>query len=542
MALSLAQNCVPSAFSPSVYGTEIQSLEANLITNYSATVPAAFRYTSPSVQLQNATFCNVTVTYTHTGQNENVVTEAWLPMEWNERFMAVGGGGWVAGRFFLSYNAMLGALADGFATITTDAGLGSATEPSSWAQVSRGNVNLYNLQNLGSISLNDQALIGKSLIKSFYGRAQKYSYWNGCSQGGRQGLMVAQRYPTAFDGIAAGAPAINWNKLVTFVQWPQQIMNELGQWPYMCELDAITLAAVSACDKLDGVIDGIISDVGKCFDAFDPFSVVGETTACAQLNGTQKTITKAAANVLNATWHGRITADGKKDYHGILPGSDLTGNLPKSFGQPGIVATACTEKGCTGMPSNLGTLWFKLFVAKNASLDMTSLTREEFDGLAYSGTQQYASLLETNDADLRAFKAAGGKMVTFHGLADNVIPPGGTEDYYNAVTDIIPEVHDFYRYFEIPGLGHCFGGVSESPTGLFRQLRDWVENGTAPENTPIEVTVSNMIHHRILCPYPQTSIFGQECGDASKNECWHCSGDNLISSYTKRPAQPWNEL
>ncbi|GJC86075.1 putative feruloyl esterase ARB_07085 [Colletotrichum liriopes] len=542
MALSLIQNCVPSTFSLSVYGTEIQSLEANLITNYNATVPAAYRFTSPSVQLQNATFCNVTITYTHSGQNDSITTEAWLPAEWNERFMAVGGGGWVAGRFFLSYSAMRGAIADGYATITTDAGLGSAMEPSPWAQTSPGNVNLYNLQNLGSVSLNEQAVIGKSLIKSFYGQAPKYSYWNGCSQGGRQGLMLAQRYPTAFDGIAAGAPAINWNKLVTFVQWPQQVMNELGQWPYMCELDAITLAAVSACDQLDGTIDGVISDARKCLNSFNPFSVVGDSTACAQLNGTQKTITKAAAIVLNATWHGRVTADGKQDYHGVLPGSDLTGNLPTSFGQPGIVTTACTEKGCTGTPSNLGTLWFKLFVSKSEPLDMTKLTREEFDGLAYSGTQQYASLLETNDADLRAFRAAGGKMVTFHGLADNIIPPGGTEDYYNAVTDIIPEVHDFYRYFEAPGLGHCFGGASDSPTGLFQQLRNWVENGTAPEKTPIKITVGNTTHDRILCPYPQTSVFSKECGDVSKDKCWSCSGDIPVSSRTTRSSQLRNEL
>ncbi|KAK6209813.1 hypothetical protein QIS74_11397 [Colletotrichum tabaci] len=536
MALSLAQNCVPSAFNPLVYGTEIKSLEANLVTNYSASVPEAYRYTSPSVELQNVTFCNITVTYTHPGQNDSIVAEAWLPTEWNERFLAVGGGGWVAGRFFLSYNAMQGALADGYATITTDAGLGSSVEPSQWAQTSPGNVNLYNLQNLGSVSLNEQAIIGKSLIKSFYGQAPKYSYWNGCSQGGRQGLMLAQRYPTAFDGIAAGAPAINWNKLFTFIQWPQQVMNELGQWPFMCELDAITLAAVSACDELDGVVDGIVSDVKQCLGTFDPFSVVGESTACAQLNGTRKIITSAAATVLNATWHGR------EDYHGILPGADLTGNSPRSFGQPGIAATDCTEKGCAGTPSNLGTSWLKLFVAKHATLDMAKLTREEFDSLAYSGTQQYASMIETSDADLRAFKAAGGKMVTFHGLADNIIPPGGTEDYYNAVADVDPEVRDFYRYFEAPGLGHCFGGASGSPTGLFQQLRNWVENGTAPEKTPIKIAVGDTTHDRILCPYPQTSVFDHDCGDASKAGCWSCSGGVSAANRSKRSAQRWNEL
>ncbi|KXH49438.1 hypothetical protein CSIM01_03726 [Colletotrichum simmondsii] len=433
MSLSLAQNCVPSTFSPVLYGAEILSLEANLVTNYSASVPSAFRYTSPAVQLTNATFCNVTITYTHPGQNDNLVTEAWLPENWNERFMAVGGGGWVAGRFFLSYNAMNGAIADGFATITTDAGLGSANEPSPWALNSPGNVNLYNLQNLASVSLKDEAIIGKSLIKSYYSQDPQYSYWAGCSQ-------------------------------------------------------------------------------------------------------------EAAATVVNATWHGHVTADGQRPYHGILPGADFTGNKPTSFNQPGIVMTSCNEKGCTDEPSNLGTAWFKLFIAKNETFDLTNMSREEYDALVYSGRQQYESIVETADPDLRQFKAAGGKMVTFHGLADNIIPPGGTEDYYKAVNEVIPDIQDFYRYFEAPGLGHCFGGVSGTPTGLFAQLRNWVENGTAPNQTPIQIAVGNATHNRILCPYPQKSVFNDGCGDASKAECWSCSESPVKSNTTKRAAPMFHGL
>ncbi|CAG9947270.1 unnamed protein product, partial [Clonostachys rosea f. rosea IK726] len=489
MALLSTEFCTPSAFNPSLYGAQILSIQANLVTNYSASVPEAFRYTSPSVELKNATFCNITVTYTHPGQNDSIITEAWLPTEWNERFMAVGGGGWVAGRFFLSYNAMNGAIADGYATITTDAGLGSADEPSPWALNSPGNVNLYNLQNLGSVSLNDEAMIGKSLIKSYYGKDAKFSYWAGCSQGGRQGLMLAQRYPDVYDGIVAGAPAIHWSKLVTSILWPHQVMNELGEFPYACELDAITAAAISACDDSDGITDGVISNVDACLKSFDASSLVGKPITCAQKNDTQLLITEAAARVANATWHGHVTANDEHDYHGIMPGADLTGNSPRSYGQPGIVTTACDESGCKSVPSYLATSWFSLFVAKNATFDLTRLTRKEFDLLAQTGFQEFASLIETSDPDLRRFRDAGGKMVTFHGLADNVIPPGGTRDYYEAVGMITPDVHDFYRLFEAPGLGHCFGGASGPPTTLFEQLRGWVENGTAPEKTPVKVSV-----------------------------------------------------
>lgn len=158
MTPSLSNACIPATFGlPSIFGAEILSLTANIVTNYTASVPDAYRFTQPSTEVTNATICNVTVSYTHPGQDDNIFVEAWLPVDkWNGRFQAVGGGGWVAGRFFLSYSAMAGAIADGYATITTDAGLGSAADASPWALLSPGNVNLYNLDNLGSRSLDDE--------------------------------------------------------------------------------------------------------------------------------------------------------------------------------------------------------------------------------------------------------------------------------------------------------------------------------------------------------------------------------------------------
>lgn len=234
--------------------------------------------------------------------------------------------------------------------------------------------------------------------------------------------MLAQRYPDIYDGIIAGAPAIKWNKLVTSIQWPHQVMNELNQFPYPCELDAVTQAAISKCDGLDGVMDGVISNISGCFESFDPFSVVGTSIACAQKNDTLHTISEAAAIVVNATWHGPVTTDGNTHYHGVLPGADLTGNQPTSFNQPGIVVTTCDDKGCESTPSYLGTSWFKLFVAKNETIDLTSLTRDDFDALAHAGSQQFSSMIETDDPDLRRFQAAGGKIITFHGLVSEAEP------------------------------------------------------------------------------------------------------------------------
>lgn len=159
MSLSLIEACNATTFDPVLFGAQILTLEADVVTNYSASVPEAFRYIAPAVELQNASFCNVTLSYTHPGQDDEIFVEAWLPLEsWNGRFQAVGGGGWVAGRFSLAYGAMKGALADGFATITTDAGLGNAMEASPWALSSPGNVNWNSLQNPASRSLNDEVL------------------------------------------------------------------------------------------------------------------------------------------------------------------------------------------------------------------------------------------------------------------------------------------------------------------------------------------------------------------------------------------------
>ena len=261
---------------------------------------------------------------------------------------------------------MSAAIGEGNATITTDAGLGAETNPINWGQISPGNVNLYLLQNLASVSLNDQAIIGKSLIKSFYGDPPKYLYFSGCSQGGRQGLMLAQRYPEAYDGIAASAPAVNWGEVLMAMYWPQMLMNIHEIYPHGCELDEITAAGIRHCDGYDGVVDGIIADPGTC--NFDPFFVVGHEFDCS---GKTMAISTGAAFIANATWAGPWSTKGKSLYPGPHIGSDLSGNGP--MGQ-GLAETVCFENGtCTGKPHELATSWISLFVAKDPAYDFSSM-------------------------------------------------------------------------------------------------------------------------------------------------------------------------
>jgi len=419
---SLAEACTAATFKPSAFGTEIISVQANLVTNYSASSPYFLRYVAPTVELRDSTFCNVTISYTHPGQDDEVFVETWLPIEnptWNGRFQAVGGGGWQAGRYDLSYGNMIGALADGFATVTTDAGLGSAELPTSWGLKSPGNINWPLFLNFAADSLIDEAVLGKQIVKNLYGQGPEYSYWNGCSQGGRQGLMLAQRYPTAYDGIAAAAPAIYIPEFLPIIQWPQQIMNELGHYPFSCELDAIRAAAIAACDDLDGLADGVINRNYQCLHTFDPYSLVGQTIKCAQpLNGTEIQISEAAAAVVNASWTGMTTEKGKVTWPGFRADADLTGNDPTTLSGIGIAKTTnCTlAGGCVGDPNSLGTQWLGLFVAKDPDFDYLNLTRAEWDDLVFYGIQQLDSIWGTADPDLSRFRDAGGKMVTFHGL------------------------------------------------------------------------------------------------------------------------------
>ncbi|KAL1837174.1 hypothetical protein VTJ49DRAFT_4184 [Mycothermus thermophilus] len=530
---SLAASCRPSTFSNiTFFGGEVLDIQATLITNYTAYAPEALRLTAPAVTLTEATFCNVTIAYTHPGQDDRLTVETWLPVEnpgWNGRLEAVGGGGWAAGRLAgFSYGTMTGALADGFATTTTDGGVSSENgfDPSSWVLNSPGNVNWLDLNNFAFVSLKEQAIIGKAVITSFYGRGPSYSYWNGCSQGGRQGLQLAQRYPDAYDGIVAGAPGLYLTRVAASLYWPQQVMNNLQAWPYGCELDALSAAATAACDGLDGVIDGAISaSADECLAAFDPFTVVGTPVEnCRQAGNRTVEISRAAAAVVNATWHGVTTAKGKKVWHGVPPGADLS-NDGADGSVPGVAVTDCSSGTCVGIPQPLTPPWFNLFLAGgDPSFDLASMTHEEYDEFVHLSRHVYRSTLETDDPDLSRFRDAGGKLITWHGLWDELIPSKGTEQYYNEVAATVSDVDGFFRHFEIPGLGHCFGRSSSNPTSLFAQLQAWVENSTAPTQSSVKLTVPDgSVHNRIICAYPKMAVLGQDgCDDPADEGCWSC--------------------
>lgn len=493
---AMANPCSISTFPyPDLPGASFLSGTAVPITNFS--IATIQNDSHLAANITSLDFCNVTLTYTHPGQNDTLNVKIYLPSSstWNGRFLGTGGGGYATGGFDSSLTYPV---SEGYVAAGTDGGHYTDDSPAAvlsaqnWALVSPGNVNLYLLQDFASVALNEMTIIGKSITASYYGKKADYSYWNGCSTGGRQGMMMAQRFPDGYNGILAAAPAINWVQFVVAEYWPQFIMNLLGVYPSACELEGITAAAIEACDKLDGVIDGLLSAPSLC--KFKANETVGKTVSCA--DGSSLTISKEAAEVAQASWDGPTTDDGKFLWYGFNPSSPLS---------PGIAGTTCTNgnTNCTGSPFQISSDWISLFVLKNASYPLQNLTRKEYTRIFHDSVQQFASIIGTSDADLSEFKATGGKIISWHGLADQLIFPNGTSSYYEKVEKLDRNVRDFYRYFEAPGVQHCAGGNGPYPLDALGALVNWVEEGKAPDVLAAKsVGMGHATIERDLCVWP----------------------------------------
>ncbi|KAK4942873.1 hypothetical protein LTR10_017449 [Elasticomyces elasticus] len=472
-AAATVDSCTSAAIAtPVVPGALITNLTADVVNNYSISITG---------ESNNWPAQNITV---------------WLPLTgWNGIFLGVGGGGFLAG----SPSSLAPAVQRGYAAVSTDAGhrSNSTSNATSWALVSNGNVNQYLLLDFGSRSVHDMTVLGKAVTTSFYGSAPNYSYWQGCSTGGRQGMMEAQRYPDDYDGIVAGAPAIQWNDLQAAQQWPFTVMINEGYAPPQCEFDAVNAAAIAACDGLDGLEDGIIAAPGLC--DFNPASLVGKTYTCDS-DGSQRQFSNKTATVVEKIWQGPVTANGSNAWYGILPGTNFSSLAP----------TETFANGTTiPQPFAISDNWYRNFLFKDPNYNTSNITYGQFPALTHQSHQEYDSVIGTADPDLSAYKARGGKILTWQGLADYLIMPNGTMHYYDQVAALDPMVTDFYRVFFAPGVGHCGGGFGYVPVDILTALRRWVENGTAPGvlAAATSFAVNGTIRTQNLCPYPSVSKY-----------------------------------
>ncbi|TDZ35447.1 putative feruloyl esterase [Colletotrichum spinosum] len=462
-------------------------------------------------------FCNVTVKYVHTGFDDVTQVQIWLPLaeKWNGRFVGVGGGGYSAGQF--GSEKVVATVADGYAASSTDAGHDHKTwEEAPWALKADGTVNERLLVNYAHVSVHDMTAIAKGIVEQYYGTPASYSYWSGCSTGGRQGIIEAQRYPGDYDGILSGAPAVNQPSLIISTYWPQFVMNQKGVYPHICELILMTQLAVEACDELDGVKDNIIADPDKC--DFDPASVVGKELDCGDKN---MIMSAATADIAHEIWRGPHDGDGNPLWleKGYPIGAPFTGR----FGL-GNVNCSTPDKKCVGHPFRMSVEWIRNLVHKDAGYDVKGMRLADLEAAFEQSRREYDQLIGANNPDLSEFKKLGKKMISWHGLADECVTMRTSRDYYDRVLEKDGAAPQFYRHFEAPGVYHCYGlnGTFYPLRGL-EQLRAWVEEGSVPEvleGFKLSGGNESEAPRRPLCAYPSAVKFMG--GDPAQRESWSC--------------------
>ncbi|KAL1908634.1 hypothetical protein Sste5344_005458 [Sporothrix stenoceras] len=371
-----------------------------------------FNYTS----VTGFDFCNVSAILTHPGSNDAVYTELWLPLTgWNGRFVATGGGGLVAG----FESSLPPFVKEGYASAYTDAGLtlNNTIDPSTgaWAITSPGHLNNALIENFAYRSIHDMTVFSKAAIKAFYGSTLKYSYYSGCSTGGRMGYFAAKHYPDDFDGILANSPAINTPQVSPADFWPSVVMaNSVA--PPQCIFDTYLDAIISFCDATDGVVDGLVSEPSLCH--FNTSSLIGQTVNCSSPDA-EIQITAEHADVIAKTLQGATSTTGEFLWYGLAPGAPFTG----------LADTVYVNGSVIPVPFSSAQFWIGYFVDQDPNAQTATLTYEEFDTAFYRSVSLFTDILGTDNPDLTSFRNKGGKLITFHGLADPLITHWGTTRY-----------------------------------------------------------------------------------------------------------------
>ncbi|MBV9743306.1 MAG: tannase/feruloyl esterase family alpha/beta hydrolase, partial [Acidobacteriia bacterium] len=411
------------------------------VTISKATRVAAGKFTPPGENeaVEVPPFCRVEGVIAPEVKFEN-----WMPAQWNRKLMVVGNGG-LAGS--INYRQMLEPLRRGYAASSTDTGHEGRSNEASWA--------LGHMQRVidfahRSIHVTSQA--DKALMEAFYGGRPEHSYFNGCSQGGQEALMSAQRYPKDFDGIIAGDPANFWTHNQVSHVWA--VLETRGDsYIPASKVPLLATAVNNACDALDGITDGILNDPRRCH--FDPNTLLckaGDAPDC---------LTPSQAQAVKQLYEG----PGEKIYPGLLPGGEAG---------PGGWSNWITgaKQGASGH-ANLGLPFFRYIVFEDADWDPRSFkfeTTPGFDNDVQFLDDKLASIFNATDPDLSAFRDAGGKLIQYHGWSDPDITPLNSINYYESVQKATPGAGEFYRLFLVPGMQHCGGGPGPSRFDMISAL------------------------------------------------------------------------
>ncbi len=461
-------------------------------------------------------FCRVTGKLTPSTDSD-IRFEVWLPASsWNQRFLGVGNGGFAGS---IGYSSLAGNLRRGFATAGSDAGHQADAEDARWALG-----HPEKIKDFGWRAVHLTTERSKDIVNAYYGARPNRAYFDSCSDGGREALMEAQRFPEDYDGILAGAPANAWTHMLTAgVDVAKVTMADPSAYISATKLPAIQRAALAACDQADGVKDGFINDPAKCH--FDPGVLqckAGDSPNC---------LTAPQVVALKKYYAGGSDGNGHPLFPGFAMGDEA--------GAWGTWIIGKGPGGGSGM--NYQRNYFRYMVMNDPKLNVLAA---DVSTLLQQATKMTAQDLDATNADLGAFKARGGKLILYHGWNDPAISPWNSIAYYGSVQKAMsPAVaSSFVRLYMAPGMEHCAGGPGPAafgqlgiPTtggpkfGVFDALVDWVEKDV-PAGQVVATKYATgegaprVLMTRPLCPYPAIARY-KGTGDTNAASSFACRKD-----------------
>jgi feruloyl esterase len=429
-------------------------------------------------------FCRVAATLRPSSDSE-IKIEVWMPSgNWNGKFQAVGNGAFSGA---IPYAAMTTALGRGYSAGGTDTGHAGGS-------ASFGLGHPEKVADFGWRAVHEMAVLSKKIVAAYYEKEARFSYWNGCSAGGRQAMKEAQRFPADFDGIIAGAPGLDWTgRAAQAVHVASALQPDAGARLSAADGQLLHKAVLDACDGLDGVKDGVLENPQQC--TFDPGVLACQgtvTTAC---------LTPTRVATARLLYSSQINPRTQRSITGLARGSEL----------------GWTDLGWTASARATGLDQFRYLVFKDPAWEIgrfnfaTDIVRaEEADG----GT------INALDPDLGPFIARGGKLIQYHGWSDPQISPASSVQYYQRVVERLggaDKVQGSYRLFMVPGMGHCSGGEGPNRFDMVTALEEWVEQGKAPDAIVASRSVDGRVQRtRPLCTFPKVAKYtGQGSTDVA---------------------------
>ena len=415
--------------------------------------------------------------------------EVWMPREgWNGKFMGVGNGGFSGS---ISYAALAEALKRGYATASTNTGHDGASGSFALGQPEK-------LIDFGYRAVHEMTLAARQLTSDFYARPAARSYWNGCSAGGRQGLQSAQRYPEDYDGIIAGAPAIDWSgRASSALRVAQAVRAAPDAFLDAAALSLLYRGALSSCDASDGLADEVIESPQNC--RFDP-----QVLQC-QGEARQGCLSAAQVQAARAIYASPVNPSTGRPITGLFPGSEPVWS---------------TWAGKAPFGTAVDHFRYIVFGDVNWKPEQFRFERDAVRAETLDG-----NTVNALNPDLSRYFRRGGKLLQYHGWSDPQISPGVSPQYYEAVAQHAggaQHVSDAYRLFMVPGMAHCSGGNGASSFDMVSVLERWVEQGVAPGEVEAKRLRSGAVDRtRRLCAWPRAARYSGQ-GDPDSAASFNC--------------------